>query len=701
MNSIQQFLSRIRADAVKRPQEVTTVAMGRERVFHALDLGPDTFIFEAGVAHHLEERPSILLAEKSSLRRKAKGWVMTLTTGNHSVAAFPLLDGRFWGFSNLHSSKRGEVLMHSIICANVVNGVIETSQRDVPSKLLYRADSWLRGTLGFTLSDIVMGERNATTLQHYRELGQEWRVRPLAWTEREIKAALAASRKRMSTGLNYYHSARGVHFLSFSEFKRYCGYASTDPEEFVRGLKELVAVYEGQECSFTRMKKYRGHHEIEFFGIRRGVALERLVPEIEQLMESVVLGRIGQLGMIQKASELVALYESLLTNADLGDDTSVQFIETLYMYITGEIYSVVGEGSTPAFDDRRTALPGATFVDGRPVMHPGADDRSEVLLSNIRSLMSKDEIVEYANVYELRDVDGTAPIGRGKTREVVYKTNRSPLEQSLIEKRLSRTTRHYGSYMLARVEALKALGVSLSEYRILRRRSRSGSVSTADFFIRRRCEGEPMDSVPANYFCNADDSSMEEKEVVLALAALMGDAAAQNMAMKKYDPKTGTPLYGIGKEIYEFEYDILAGRVMPKRVSTCSIRGSFGWPDLTEDDDNLLNIANFYLGHYAHALKIYQRRHGVTMAEVAERFMGGFEFRTHAMEWQLSVMRDRFEDFDPKLPSSFRFNARWRFVMWSLERQERRLPILRKLFFKKVELMENESLRNNSEPVRI
>ena len=82
MNTILQFLSRIRADAVKRPQEVATVAMGRERVFHALDIARDTFIFEVGVGLHLDERPSILLAEKSSLRRKAKGWVMTITTGN-------------------------------------------------------------------------------------------------------------------------------------------------------------------------------------------------------------------------------------------------------------------------------------------------------------------------------------------------------------------------------------------------------------------------------------------------------------------------------------------------------------------------------------------------------------------------------------------------------------------------------------------
>jgi len=34
-------------------------------------------------------------------------------------------------------------------------------------------------------------------------------------------------------------------------------------------------------------------------------------------------------------------------------------------------------------------------------------------------------------------------------------------------------------------------------------------------------------------------------------------------------------------------------------------------------------------------------------------------------------------------------------VMWSLERQERRLPALRQLFFEKVKVVEDESLRNH------
>jgi len=695
MNTIGHFLRRIRATAERRSNSVKTIAMGRERVFRAYDLGEDTFIFEDGIVSHLQERPSVLVVAKTSLGRNSEGRVLTLTTGNHSVAAFPLLDGRFWGLSRIPSNRRGEVLMNEIVCGNVVGSTIEISQRDVATERLVAADGWLRESAGFGLNDIVMSERNVSALDHFRRLGQEWRVRPLAWTENEMKTALAASRKRIATSLTYYHSTKGVHFLSFSEFRRFAALAETDPNEFVKCLRELVSVYEGHDISFTRMPKHRGHHEIEFFGIRRGLALERLIPQLESLMEAVALNQAGQISLMQRMQEIVSLYESMLSRPELADDTTKVFVETIYMYVTGEIYSVSGEGSTPAFDDRRTALPGATYVDGRPINHPGIDNRTEILLSNISALMSKDEHIEYANVYELRSKEEDVELGRGKTREIVYKTNWCPIERSLVEKRLSRAAKGYGSYMLVRVDAFKALGVSLSDYRLLRRRSQTGRCMM-DYYMRKRCEGEPMDAIPQTYFRSDEGGTAEESSVVQALAMLMGDAAAQNMAMKKYDPETQTPLYGVGKEIYEFEYDIAAQRVMPKRVSTCSVRGSCGWPDCSFTDENLHALGSFYMQHFAHALKVFQRAHGVPMAALAERFMDGFEHRTHAMDWQLSVMRDKFEDFSPVLPRMFDFAAKWRFVMWALERQERRLPTLRRMFFEKVKVVENEDLRSDS-----
>ena len=695
MNGVRQFISHVKSGGTRLPGVVRIVSMGREREFEAFELGADVFIFERSISSRLGERPSVLMVNTSRLNRRSRGRVMTISTGNHSVAALPLLDGRFWKLSKLIPSRRGEVMMHGVLCANVIDGVFEISQRDVSTADLVAFDRWLVEDLGLGMGGVVMLDRNEATLEHYRKLGQEWRVKPLAWTESEMQVALASSRKRISSKIEYFHSSRGVHFLTYPQFIKFISLAETSPGDFVAGLRELTGVFEGSTTSFVRTPKYRGHHEVEFFGIRRGVAVEKFVPELENLMEAIALGRLGQLGVIQKARALAQAYESLLTRSELADDKSKVFIETLYMYLTGEIYAVMGEGSTPAFDDRRTALPGATFVNGRPVMHPGSDERSEVLLSNLRGMLSKDEFVEYANVYEIRE-DENVPTGKGLTREIVYKTNMRPIESSLVEKGLASKRRGYSEYMLARIGALRSLGVTLSAYyRLLRRRPTTRS-APHDYYIRMRCEGEPIDSIPANWFRSSEDSSVEEVEVVKGVATLMGDAAAQNMAMKKFDQSKESPLFGIGKEIYEFEYDILKEQIVPKKVATCSIRGSFGWPDLSYTDENLRAMAIFYFTHYAHELKSYCKAHTVSMEELAESFMSGFEFRTHAMAWQLSVMRDKFEAFNPPVPSVYHFAERWKFVMWSLERQERRLPLLRKMFFEKVSAV--ESAENGSSP---
>jgi len=690
-SGVNTFIERVRREARLKRDPVVLKSMGRERVFCAFDWGCDTFVFEKDVWKCLENHSPVLIVRKRVNVKGTGGYIMTLTTGNHTIAAIPLLSGQFWNLGRVPAAQRSKTLQGAVVCANVVNGVLEISQRDVPTDVVTEADEWLQ-SVGFALNHVIMAERNDAALEYYRQQGQEWRIKPLAWTRREMDAALAASRTRINTCLRYYHSAKGVHFLSYTDFHALLPLVQADYAGFVECLRELVSIFEGDVRSCMRSPKYHGHNEIELFGLRRGEACERIVPELERIMEGIALKRLDAGQVAERMQAVDAQFKTSLERPELADEGCDDFVETLYMHLTGEVYYGQGAAVSPAFDDRRTALPGATFRGGRPDFHPGTDERTHVLLANVLQIMSQDETVEYANIYEVRsesDATNNLAVGAGVTREIVFKTNRRPLCTSLIEKRLALKTPGYGSYMLARVEAFKALGVGFGEYRLLMRLD-SAAGREMNYFIRNRCPGEPLDDIPPRMFQRTGEfggsEGGEDPGVVQKMGALLGDAAAQNLVLKKYLPDTLGCRFGVGKEIFEFGYDITARREMPMGVKLCSIRGCFGWPDTAYTEANLNALFDFYFGCYAQVLHRFWRKHRAAgpLDALAECFFDGFEFKTREMHWNYSVRREQFDAFDPHLPKHYAFVKKWRFALWSLERQLRRLDSLRTLFSQKV-----------------
>ena len=89
------------------------------------------------------------------------------------------------------------------------------------------------------------------------------------------------------------------------------------------------------------------------------------------------------------------------------------------------------------------------------------------------------------------------------------------------------------------------------------------------------------------------------------------------------------------------------------------------------------------------------------LEKLAESFFAGFEYRSRAMEWQLTVQRDGFESFDPGLPRRYGFAAKWRFVLWSLERQVRRIGLLRRAFMDCISRPDDVEVVTPVEDVRI
>jgi len=638
----------------------------------------------------------------------ASGYVMTVSSGNHAVAALPLMRGQFWNLGRVPSARQNKVLAERMLCANLVNERVEISQRDVPTSLVVEADEWLKG-LGLPMDALVLLERNAETLKHYKRLGQEWRVRPLARTSQEMKVAIAASRKRINSSLSYYHSARGVHFLSYAEFHALLKLARSDFGSCVGALRELVSTFDGRAVPM-RLPKYQWHHEIELFGLRRDAALKRkggFVPQLEKLMEQITLGRISRSAARKQLLGLDALFRSSLERPELADEKSERFIETLYMHLTGAIYEGQPGAVLLAFDDRRTALPGATYCGGRPAFHPGADKRTRTLLANLdRLLASKDETIEFANIYELaakKDAPKDVRLGEGVTREIEFKTNRRLLCTSRIEKRLREERRGYGSYLMARVYAFKALGVKLGEYRLLTREgSKSGEGVT--HFLRTRSPGFPLDEIPASKLKSADGKHVSAV-VLCAMAVQLGEAAAQNLAMKKYVNETEGCRFGVGKEIFEFAYRQDLDREMPVRSELCSVRGALGWLNFSQSKENLDKVFEYYLTRYAQVLVDFWRKYRDALdlkpssrkqkgldadalemelfEDMVYEFFVGFTQKTREMCRMYKMRREQFDAFDPKVLPGFEFKAKWAFALWALVRQEERLGELEEMFARK------------------
>lgn len=663
------FIDQIRREARRRREPVTVTSGGRERVFEAYDWGSDTFILERGIWTETPAHAPVLIVRKRALIHGMEGRIMTFSSGSHATAAIPLMKGEFWNLGRVPERLRSNVMNNDILCANIVSGgdALEISQRDIPTSETAASDEWLLG-LGWPLSRVILAERNDRTLEFYRRMGQEWRIKPLVWTRAEMDAALAASRTRIHSDFLYYHSVKGVHFLSFEDFSSLLPLCSADIDSVKRCLDELAGPSEVGELPALFDPKYGGHHEIELFGIRDLSASARIAGMISALQRDAASLTPPQCE--DRLAEITAVYQSALSFPSLADSSSDLFVSSMYKHLTGEIYSTHDQ-VVPAFDDRKTALPGATFRGGKPDFHPDADERTRALVAYTAGLLSAGEKMEFANIYELRNSDTSAP-GCFPTREIEFKTSMRPVPRKLIEKRLAQRGIEYALYMLIRVQSLQSLGLSIGNHHLLQRHDR-GSGETY-YFVRDRYAGYALDAISQNRFKRPSGDSgefVEFPEAVLRVAAQAGRAAAHVMVAKKYIEGDKPVLFGDGKEIIEFDRDVDTGLEMARGMRICSIRGTLGWPRIDRSKENLDNCFSAYTEAFARTAVGFWRRNGgsLDLQPVIDGFCAGFASATREIYWNFASRREHFESFNPDLKPKFRFRQKWLFALWALERQ--------------------------------
>lgn len=693
---IRQFLKALMAGAARHPETVTVEAWGRPRTFVRFDLFDDTFVFEDGIWDRLENRNPVVLVSKAALSpapddstARVFGNVMTVTSGNHAVASLPLVDGRLWGFSTLGEEGQSDALARRLVYANCVGDTIEISQRGAATADVVEMDDWLQA-LGLPMRHVVLADRVDETLEFYSRRGQEWRIKPLAWTPEEMAAALRGAVARIHSPLRYYHNVKGVHFLTLANFLAWGALARTDFAGFRAGLEELCATGPDQPRPNLLLPKFQAHHEVELFGPPPGVAARTLVPALLDLWEHVRAAAPDDPRAAEDAAErfaaLASEFRSLLADPALADEASPRFVEALYRNLNGAVYQDEHDSVSRAFDDLRTALPGATYALGNRFPHDGVDARTLAILDSIESELSHGDRIEYANVYEIRSVTERVRLGLGKTREIVFKTVWNPLPTRLVEKRLARRSTGYGAYTLARTDAFRALGVSYGRHRLLARSD--GAAGEVHYFTRARYPGTPFSQLPPSAFRDRDPATgayapEESADIVRAVIRLAGSAAAENLVLKKWTAD-GSTRFAVGKEIVEFGYDVRFGKEMPLRIRLCSVRGTMGWPCLDKTDENLGRCFDAFLSRHAQVAFEYSRRHPSMDAEdVADSFWVGFSACTRQLYWNYRNRRELFDRYDPHLYGDYRFPEKWSFVLWALERQDERLGALAELFHDK------------------
>lgn len=664
-----KFITRVRQQAKKKPTAAVVKSAGKERTFVAYDWGTDTFIFERDVWKTKPQRAPVLIVRKDALIEGREGRIMTVTSGSHSVAAIPLLNGLFWNLGRVADKNRSDVMMNSVVCSNIVGDNIEISQRDISTEEVHAADEWLRG-LGWSLSNIVLAERTDGALDFYRKLGQEWRIKPLVWTRGEMDFALSAAQTRIHSDFVYYHSVKGVHFLAYSDFAEVVKRFETDFESAAACIDELVKPSEVGDIPALRDPKFRNHHEIELFGVRDRNTVERIVRLLEKFDEE--LPSLEKSAAVDRIKEICSIYRSSLSYPELADKSSELFVQSMYRHLTGEVYSGMQDQIAPAFDDKKTALPGVTYRGGKPDPHPGADARTLALLGYVHSLLSEGEVLDYANVYELRLGNADLPTGKWPTREIDFKTNRRPISIQLIEKRLAHHGIEYANYMLVRVQVFQDLGVAYGDHHLLARQEKA----TGDtyFFVRNRYPGYAINSISKNRFkrpTGENGAYVDFPEAILATAWQIGRAAAMTLVVKKYIPGPNPVHFGEGKEIVEFGFDMKFRCEMPVRIRLCSIRGSLGWPCVDKTKDNISICFETYAEAFAQNIVNFWHEHSgvVTLDEVISNFNDGFAACSREIYWNYISHRELFTQFDPGLRAIFKFPQKWSFALWAIEEQ--------------------------------
>ncbi len=678
--SFEELMKRVRESGIRLRELSTETSRGKLSLV-CYRYKRDLFLIpQVGIAYRRARRYPVVLIKKKDLEIGKDGYLFAYCEGNYSTLLTPLFTGRFGKeLCHVSATKRDAVLAHRVVYANRTQGGVEIVQRETDFELLLQADQWFQSHQ-FQLNECIFFERTEAILKYAEENGILWRVRPRVFSQEEKKITVNHAWQQAESVAHYYVSVRGVHWLSFEEFERVASFALHHPEILFDCLKEWVGVPIGKAlCAMCRPKANR--HAIEILGVPRADAEIYLIEPLMKIYGAMKRKAMRPQDVADAFTALSRIFYRLLKDKDFARLSSATMVDVLYDIIMDDDTKQTPEEID--FDNRRIAVPGVSFKDGQIIQHPGIDELTLRIVGHLVDRLSFNEKAMSINVFVVRS-SKTLTSETARSREIVIKTNRTPVPISYIQKKLGSVRVGYADYTLARANIFRTLGADLPILEVLTVTGNYSSREETPYFLRTRCPGDPLSAIPEEWFkINVHNKNgAEDPDVVRALAQLYGSAAADNLIAKKFLPSEGICRFGKGKEIFEFVYDPFKRRLMPTRVQTCSIRGTMGWPNFEKIEDNLNEAHRFYLNAFAKELASYWRKHAdaCTLNECANAFFDGFMRKIEAMHWTYQQNKSSFDTFDPGLRPGYYFREKLDFALWSLVEAEKRLLKLREDF---------------------
>ncbi len=691
------YLKHLKACMVDQADKISHFSLthgGNTRNFVKYDIGPDSIIAEEGILRpkYHDRRRSVIFANKSALKRGARGLLITATIGDFGSILIPLLLGKLQVPSRIQPQDYTPTIRDRILLIGVESDGLKFFQRDTDFTLLIQADAWFQKQ-GVPLDAITFQESTVDAIAYCQPLGQLWRINRQACTQSEISDVIDDAWQFGGHECHYYISQKGVAYLPFWEFKHVGDLCKANFEAFSSVLKEWVSIADGFPLSNMRRIKYHDKHAVELLGVDRHISDTVITSALELLCQNITLGRMTQQEAYDTYQGILEIFQHTCKSHLLSLD-NVEAQIALYQLILEQTDAPIP--SRIRLDERRIALPGATFINGKPHFHPGVDTRTRAIIRHITQSLNQDEAIDYLNVFLLRSSKSLDIVGN--SREIVYRTNCAPGEISLIEKKLAQHAVDYGRYMLTRAKSFQALSIVYPDFQLVSRQEAIGKSTqrVSHYFLRTRCPGEPLDAIGKNYFEPAHvesetrgllqaDLPDEDRQTVIALAAFLGRAAAMNLIVKKYIKTakgTATCRFNKGKEIFQFAYCQAQQREVPIAVRICSVRGVMGWPSLETSQQNLDAIYAFYTPIYAKALFDFWLKHrtATSLNDLASAFYDGYEQQLCESHWAYQQRRDEFDQFTPQLSARYHFVEKWQFTLWAMNRHYHDIPTTRERF---------------------